>query len=250
MAGRGSRFAGYLLPKPLIELEAGHPMIEYILDFLDIDEPHETIFVVRREHERDFAISHRLRGFVPNAKFVFIDHDTLGPADSALRAAKEVLADDEVVVAYCDQFLGVSFAAFLSHARRRHADGALLLCPSSIPTESYAVVDDRGEVLRTAEKQVISHLATTGFYYFRRARDLFDAAEGATEKWRPGDPELFVSPLYNDLIAKGLTVTSMPIKVNERFDAGTPERRTDVVRRLAQREIARVGSSGESSDRG
>src|SRR5260221_14646419 len=49
MAGRGSRFAGMEddAPKPLIEVMPGKAMIEYVIDYLTLPEPHRFIFVWR-----------------------------------------------------------------------------------------------------------------------------------------------------------------------------------------------------------
>ena len=47
MAGRGSRFTetGEIDPKPLIEVQRGKRMIEYVIDYLTLPEPHRFIFI-------------------------------------------------------------------------------------------------------------------------------------------------------------------------------------------------------------
>lgn len=51
MAGRGRRFheAGYVIPKPLIEIH-GIPMIKLVVDNLTPRCEHRFIFVAQREH--------------------------------------------------------------------------------------------------------------------------------------------------------------------------------------------------------
>src|SRR5271166_4332900 len=47
MAGRGSRFAGAEngVPKPLIQVRPGKPMIDYVIEYLTLSEPHRFIFI-------------------------------------------------------------------------------------------------------------------------------------------------------------------------------------------------------------
>ena len=56
MAGAGSRFkdAGYIFPKPLIEIN-NKPMIQIVLDSLNLEG--NFIFIVQKEHQEKFNIN-------------------------------------------------------------------------------------------------------------------------------------------------------------------------------------------------
>ena len=225
MAGLGSRFAaaGEALPKPLIEVLPGKPMIDFVIDFLSLDEPHRFIFVCLAEHDRRFGLGAALRARVPNCQIVLADALTRGPAATALLAAPLVDRDSELLIAYCDSFLTIELADFLAHNRGRGSSGGVMVYPSSSPFDSYAVLDAAGNVLQTAEKQVLSAHATAGFYYFKRWSDYADAANTMIAAEQAVGSEYFVCPAYNELIRQGKSVSAFPIERDQSIEMGTPE---------------------------
>jgi dTDP-glucose pyrophosphorylase len=80
-------------------------------------------------------------------------------------------------------------------------DGLLGTFRSKSSQYSYARVDQTGRVLETAEKKVISDLASSGLYFFK-SPDLFILALQAMKY----SGEKFVAPLYNYLISQGYLV--------------------------------------------
>jgi len=80
-------------------------------------------------------------------------------------------------------------------------------------------------VARTTEKERISDLCCTGLYYFARAGDFASACRAAMvdeERYRARWSELYVAPLYNELIASGLTVTYHRVDIATVGFSGTP----------------------------
>ena len=225
MAGLGSRFAkvGEALPKPLIEVLPGKPMIDYVIDFLSLDEPHRFIFVCLAEHDRRFGLGATLRARAPSCQIVLADALTRGPAATALLAAPLVDGDSELLISYCDSFLTIELADFLAYYRGRGSSGGVMVYPSSSPSDSYAVLDAAGNVLQTAEKQVLSAHATAGFYYFKRWSDYADAANAMIAAENAAGTEYFVCPAYNELIRQGKSVSAFPIERDQRIEMGTPE---------------------------
>ena len=123
----------------------------------------------------------------------------------------------ELLVAYCDSFLTIDLNDFIAHCRRRSADGGIIVYPSSNPSDSYAAIDAEQNVRRTAEKQVISPHGTAGFYYFRKGEDFVSGAQALAA--RSGlDTELFVCPVYNELIGRGKRVTSYAIESAQQIE--------------------------------
>ncbi|MFH1401335.1 MAG: NTP transferase domain-containing protein, partial [Nanoarchaeota archaeon] len=64
MAGRGKRFsdAGYMLPKPLIDVH-GKPMVHRVIDSLPPSD--KWIFVVRDEHVKEHSIDKVIKERIP-----------------------------------------------------------------------------------------------------------------------------------------------------------------------------------------
>jgi NDP-sugar pyrophosphorylase family protein len=224
MAGRGSRFAGteYGVPKPLIQVRPGKRMIDYVVDYLTLPEPHRFVFVCLGEHDRAYNFKNFFHGKTSDHEIIVTENVTAGPAVSALMAERFIKNNQELLVAYCDMFLTIDMIRFLAHSRRRRADGAVIAYPSTNPMDSYAKIDAKGRVTETAEKVLISDTATAGLYYFRRGRDFVSAARTMLAN-RRDQTELFVNPCFNELIRHGKTVLAYSIRRDQKIEMGTPE---------------------------
>ena len=89
MAGAGSRFqeAGYIFPKPLIEIN-NKPMIQIVLESLNVDG--NFIFIVQKEHQKKYNINSVLKILKPNCKIIELDKITEGAACTTLLAKKYI----------------------------------------------------------------------------------------------------------------------------------------------------------------
>jgi NDP-sugar pyrophosphorylase family protein len=225
MAGRGSRFAGaeYGMPKPLIQVRPGKRMIDYVIDYLTLPEPHRFIFICLGEHDRLYNLRSFFRGKTSGHELIVSESLTAGPAASALLAERFIENDEELLIAYCDMFLTIDMVHFLEWSRRCDADGGVIAYPSTNPMDSYAKIDAKGRVVQTAEKILISDTATAGLYYFRRGRDFVSAARTMLANRSDQSVELFVNPCFNDLIRRGKTVFAYSIRRDEKIEMGTPD---------------------------
>jgi NDP-sugar pyrophosphorylase family protein len=225
MAGRGSRFGGTecAVPKPLIQVLPGKRMIDYVIDYLTLPEPHRFIFICRGEHDRAYNLKNFFRGKTSGHEIIFTERLTAGPAASALLAERFIENDEELLVAYCDMFLTIDVVRFLEWSRARGADGSVISYPSANPMDSYAKIDAKDRVAETAEKVLISDTATAGLYYFRRGEDFVSAARTMLANRHGQSVELFVNPCFNELIRHGKTVFAYSIRRDEKIEMGTPD---------------------------
>jgi NDP-sugar pyrophosphorylase family protein len=225
MAGNGSRFVetGQIVPKPLIEVLHGKRMIEYVIDYATLPEAHRFIFVCLEDHHRAYDFHRFLQQNINDYELIVSKNVTRGPAATALLAKEFVDDGCELIIAYCDSFYTRTSASFLRHSRERRADGALITYPSESAMDGYAEIDGDGRVLRTAEKEIISATAAAGFYYFREGRDFVAAASAMMSRRSDRCTELFVCPVYNELIRRGKVVISVSIDRQQRIEMGTPE---------------------------
>jgi hypothetical protein len=80
-------------------------------------------------------------------------------------------------------------------------------------------------VARTTEKERISDLCSTGLYHFARTGDFVAACREAMstiDRYRARWSELYVAPLYNQLIEQGMAVTYHQVDAAEIGFSGTP----------------------------
>jgi NDP-sugar pyrophosphorylase family protein len=198
-------------------------MIEYVIDYLTLREQHRFIFICLAEHERLCRFTEFFQGRTHDHRVVLTREIMAGPAASALLAAPFIDNDDELLVAYCDMFLTIDMTHFLQWNRRNHSDGGLVTYPSTNPMFSYAEIDAKGFVTRTAEKVIISDTATAGLYYFREGRNFVASAGDMLASPRIGTAEVFVSQCYNELIRQRKTVLAYQIGPHEKIEMGTPD---------------------------
>jgi NDP-sugar pyrophosphorylase family protein len=234
MGGEGKRFAesGYTFPKPLIEID-GRPMIELVVGNLRPSEAHQFVFVCRKDHIEQYALSDVLRQVSPKCRVVPMEGPTAGALCSVLLGLQAEDNTKELIVANADQVLDFSIDDFLRNARDLSADGSIITFPSTHPKWSYVRVED-GLVVAAAEKRPISPHATAGLYYFSRVCDFVKASESTLIKNAALRNEFFVCPVYNEFVLQGKRISIYPIPRESMHSLGTPE---DV-----ERYAARVGS--------
>lgn len=223
MAGKGSRFlqAGFDMPKPLIEVK-GKTMIEWAMktfDFLHSVEEKQYIFVILKEHDEQYGLGDTLRKMFGSDSIVLtVGTVTRGQAETCLIAKELINNYNKLFIYNCDTY---SVSTIWDLIEAENPDGILTCFTAEDPRYSYAKLDQYGYVCETAEKKVISNLATTGLYYFRRGADFVSTAERMVENNEQHNNEFYVAPLYNQLIKAGKRIRT--VMVDENWVLGTPE---------------------------
>lgn len=228
MAGEGSRFVreGWTTPKPLIELE-GVPLFLRAIGSVEIEGvPMRHSLVVRQEHIDRYGIDRRIRECLPEANIFSVVQTTRGAVETCLKAEEALKSDEGVVVLDCDlEFRSRQYAEYvrekLSQSEDEADGGVLVSFDSDKPRYSYAAVDERMRVTKTAEKEVISRHALCGAYFFSTARGFLGAAHRLMNETAFDKPEYYVSLLYNYLLRDGETVRLATL--DEYRSYGTPE---------------------------
>jgi UDP-N-acetylglucosamine diphosphorylase / glucose-1-phosphate thymidylyltransferase / UDP-N-acetylgalactosamine diphosphorylase / glucosamine-1-phosphate N-acetyltransferase / galactosamine-1-phosphate N-acetyltransferase len=216
MAGNGSRFsaAGYSDPKPLVDVR-GKPMFVQAVDNIGL-EFDEMIFIVQKSHN----IRDRVLEYYPNAHVVEIDGITQGAACSVLLADPYISDEDAVFVSNCDQLIQWDTNDFKT---KMDNDGIILTfdCPNRNPKWSFAQTDTIGRVVRVAEKDPISELATTGHYYWSHWITFKNSVNEMIQNNDRFNNEFYLCPTFNYTINHGGHVVTS--HVTEMHGLGTPE---------------------------
>jgi NDP-sugar pyrophosphorylase family protein len=224
MAGHGSRMAMSVpdRPKPLINVLPGQPMIAFVTHYLALSQPHRFFFVCRDEHVEALRLENLFASLVRSFLIVTTREVTEGPACTALLTREHIDNDQELLIAYCDDYLDVRVDDILAQWRKAQADAGVLLFPSRHPRNAYAITDPEGRVVRVAEKERISTQAVAGFYYFSRGCDFVRGAERMMHKNVRAKGEFFVSSVFNELIEEGKKVLSRRVPASRNFSMGHP----------------------------
>lgn len=235
-AGEGQRFKneGYDLPKPLIEVLEGSEkvygnrmtMLSYVLNDISHYDFKTAIFLFQKKHFGQYPrlFDETLKDCsIKNKEVILVDKLTDGAACTALLAKNLINNNDPLVITDCDHIIddppdvlqkGCTFF------QRKNADAGLWCHLADHPKWSYTRVKD-GQAIEIIEKQVISDLANTGDYYFKKGSDFVEAAERMIAKNDRTKGEFYISGVYSYLIADGKKV--LPYMVNEMIGLGTPE---------------------------
>lgn len=228
MAGEGSRFLkeGWTTPKPLIKLHDKELFLRAIGSVKVKGAPMKYSFIVRQEHIDKYQIDQKIKEILPEANIFSVQKTTRGAVETCLMAREAIDTEDSIVVMDCDlEFKSkdyvVSIEKILSEPIDKVDGGMLVSFDSDLPKYSYAEVDDEMNVIRTAEKEVISHHALCGAYFFSKAQSFLDAADAMLADVNFSKPEFYVSLLFNTLLKNGEHVKLA--KMEEYYSYGTPE---------------------------
>lgn len=228
MAGEGSRFAeaGWVIPKPLIELNE-QPLFKHAISSVTADGIEmKYSFIVRHEHIEKYGIDAGIKSLLPEANIFSVMATTRGAVETCLMAESTIDDDDAVIVMDCDlEFKSKKFIKIIKNILSQSVEdaegGALVSFESLEPKYSYASLDENGFVTRTAEKELISNHALCGAYFFSIGKRFKEIAHQLLNEPEFKKPEYYVSLLYNYMLNAGEKVYLAPME--EYYSYGTPE---------------------------
>ncbi len=129
------------------------------------------------------------------------------------------------MIANSDQYVDVDINDYLNAMEEAGWDGFIMTLKAYDLRWSFVGFDDKHQVTKLAEKQLISDEATTGVYNFARGKGYVAAAEAnmiAADLREKG--EFYVAPVYNQLIARKarIGVYNIGSENNGMYAIGTP----------------------------
>ena len=122
--------------------------------------------------------------------------------------------------ANADQWLDWRPEHFAGCGARDGGDGAIVTFRASGGKWSYARYGDDMVGTEVAEKRAISPDATAGIYYWRCARDCFNAIAKMMQAERRVNGEFYLAPSFNEMIVDGKRVIAYPVP--RMWGLGTP----------------------------
>ena len=217
IAGVAKRFAdcGYNLPKPLIQV-GDKLLIEVSLSSIKISEC-QIVFIVKGDHCRNYSLDEILyQKFGKDIKIKILEEETDGALCTCLEGIN--LCDDRLpLLIYTPDV--IFYPKFDPGSIGKDLDGQILTFKANSPDHSYALTDG-DQVIKTAEKTVISSDAAVGLYYFKNIQTFKSCAAEAISNKEKVVNEYYICPIYNKLINKKLKVGIK--QVSKMYVLGTP----------------------------
>jgi len=232
MAGLSSRFfdAGFSQPKYKL-MAHGITLFDHsVMSFIRYFDNEHFVFIIRDIYNtHSFVCERALALGIKSYEIIKLEGETRGQAETVAIALKNRHSKTPLTIFNIDTFR----PNFTFPEIESMEDGYLEVFEGQGENWSFAkpLNDQDTLVIETAEKSAISNLCSTGLYYFSRASDFLDAFYRYVEKpkieWAKG--ELYVAPLYNLLIQKGLKIHFNLIKRDEVVFCGIPSEYNDFI---------------------
>lgn len=236
MAGLSSRFfkAGYDKPKYMLTAH-GKTLFEHaISSFSDYFNKEPFLFIIRDVYGTHNFVKLQAQSMgIKNFHIVNLEQETRGQAETVTLGIEgwkrqvETEEDCHITIFNIDTFR----PNFVYPELDKLGDGYLEVFRGTGDNWSFAkpVAENSTQVCQTAEKNPISDLCCTGLYYFKSLSQYLDAYYAYLDKpvdsWEKG--ELYVAPLYNYLIDKGLDIHYNLICRDEVIFCGIPQEYID-----------------------
>lgn len=235
LGGLGKRFAdeGFKNPKPLIKIDE-KPMILWAIESLGVSGRY--IFILRKSDGYE-QIKSVLETNVKDCIIQEIDYLTEGPASTCLLAKEYVNNDEELIIANCDQIMWWNGDYFIKSIRSSSYDGAIVTYYANTSKNSYARIDQSGNVVEIKEKEVISNISLNGVHYWKRGKSFVSSAEAMiSNNDRAINGEFYIGPSYNYMIKNNESVGIFHISECQHNAVGTPDDLREFLRKKKQSE--------------
>lgn len=235
LGGLGKRFAdeGFKNPKPLIKIDE-KPMILWAIESLGVSGRY--IFILRKSDGYE-QIKSVLETNVKDCIIQEIDYLTEGPASTCLLAKEYVNNDEELIIANCDQIMWWNGDYFIKSIRSSSYDGAIVTYYANTSKNSYARIDQSGNVVEIKEKEVISNISLNGVHYWKRGKSFVSSAEAMiSNNDRAINGEFYIGPSYNYMIKNKESVGIFHISECQHNAVGTPDDLREFLRKKKQSE--------------
>ncbi len=232
MAGTGRRFRekGYMLPKPLLNVD-GRPIIDYVANLF----PGEgnMLFICNEIDLKKTELGKVIRKIRPSAKIVGIPPHKKGPVFTVAQAFAHIQDEEEVIVSYCDFNADWDYSKFRRDVKENKCAGAIPcytgfhphLLHRNIPyagvkvKKCHFLLDIKEKHSFTRDMMKGHH--SCGIYYFRRGKDVIKYFKEALDLKLELNGETYVSMVYYLYKRDGLPVY-VPL-IRHFMQWGTPE---------------------------
>jgi NDP-sugar pyrophosphorylase family protein len=227
----------FVYPKPLIDV-GDKPLIEYVIgNFSNLKEETKFCFILKQSLCSDYNLDYVLTQLTANPVIVKLKNQTKGATCSVLMAIDKIAPEEEVIIANSDQYFLEDISNAIEFFRRNNADSGIITFKSVHPRWSFAIVDEKDNVLETAEKRPISKNAIAGFYYFRTFATFVKGAYNSVLNEDYYNDQIYLSSTINQLILQNKRVKAYKIENENFFSFYTPQKIKEFERQLTEKRI-------------
>ncbi len=218
MGGLGKRFRKHRFntTKPLIQID-DKCILEKSMMYLPSAK--NVYFIIKKDIFNKSRVLKKIAK-EKNVKFVFLNSNTLGQADTVARVKESFSISEESIIHSCDYILKFNIKNFLKLKKKCDVIIFSTKLKSQIINNyndyAYCKINKKNEVLKIIEKKTISKnpsddYVVTGTFWFNQISDCISAQEISLKKKNLVDNEYYIANNINNLISDGLKVKIMPV---------------------------------------
>jgi dTDP-glucose pyrophosphorylase len=227
MAGLSSRFtkAGYAKPKYMLDVASQTVFYHSVFGFSKLFNEVKVLFIYRDiENTKDFIDAQCKEMGLINYEAIALDAPTDGQAETVYLGLKHssVPTDDSILIFNIDTFRP-NFS-LPKELNLKQVDGYLEVFEAKGDHWSFVLPENKtsNKVIKTAEKERISSLCSSGLYYFKSLHDYNKTFEKISKLNDRVKNEFFIAPMYNYLIEANKNIRYAKISLDEIVFCGTP----------------------------
>lgn len=228
LAGQGKRYqdAGYVTPKPLIEID-GIPMV--VKAAQSLPKADKWIFICQEDHINKFSLDKILLNYFPEAVIISINYLTEGQAITCLLAKEYIDPNDKITIGPCDSAMEFDKKKFFSLL---HKNDALIWTFKNNPCVledpkmyGWVNINKKNIPTRISCKTPISNNpiqdnAIVGAFSFNKAQLFFDYTERLLKNKSKIRGEYYIDSVLDNIISKNYQISLF--KINKYIGWGTP----------------------------
>lgn len=228
MAGLSSRFtkAGYDKPKYMLNVDTNTVFYHSVIGFKKLFKSVKVLFIYRDiQDTKAFIASECKKMGLVEYKAIELDKPTDGQAKTVYLGLKKskIESNDSMIVFNIDTFRPNFYLP--EELDFKKIDGYLEVFEAKGEHWSFVLPenDNSNKVMKTAEKNRISALCSSGLYYFKNISEFNRTFEKMIALNDRVKNEFFIAPMYNYLIKDKKDIRYSKIDLNDIVFCGTPD---------------------------
>lgn len=239
MAGLSSRFlnAGYTVPKYKLEIDGKSLFYKVVSSFREFFDREPILFIIRFE-DQDFLLDEIKKLGIKYPLIKYINQNTQGQADTVYKGVEKLYQyEDERLIIFNIDTLRHNFS--IPQYVLNNYDGFLEVFIANGHNWSFVKPEFQflpmGKVLKTAEKERISNLCSSGLYGFKTIKLFKKYFKKARQLGLRVKNEYYIAPIYNLLIEDGYNIGYYRIDSCDITPAGTPAEYSELVEKIKKK---------------
>jgi hypothetical protein len=190
---------GVNYPSCLTEQD-GVSILERIIAAADKIPNKKFVFAFKDAEIKKYRLDNVAKLIAPGSSVVAIPDGTKGSACTALLAACQLEGSRPLLIVSANELVDVSLDDVLKEFEQKKFSAGAIGFKSSHPRYSYVKLDEKNRVVEAAQQNPISHVATTGIFYFSSAAAFVEYSKRMILKNAHTDGKFYVAPVFNEMI--------------------------------------------------